>query len=77
MLIALGEPAAAVAQLEKLQHPEDADTPRFRFALATAHVRAGNVAEGRRLAIEARQLALKHQQPQLAAAIERDLATIK
>jgi tetratricopeptide (TPR) repeat protein len=77
MLLALGKAREAVEQFEKLQQPVDAETPRFRFALATAQVRAGNIAEGKRLALDARRLALEYGQTDLAAAIERDLATLR
>ena len=41
MLIALGRPDEAVAELQKLTEPRDAEAPRYLFALSTAHVRAG------------------------------------
>jgi hypothetical protein len=47
------------------------------FALGTAHLRAGRKDEGIRLATEARDLARSMGQPDLAAAIDRDLARIK
>ena len=40
------------------------------FALATAHVQAGNIAAGRRYAVEARDLARARGQADLAAAID-------
>ncbi len=77
MLIALTRPDEAVLELEKLTEPRDGDAPRYLFALATAHVRAGHRDEGVKWATDARQLALEHGQHELAAAIERDLARLK
>jgi tetratricopeptide (TPR) repeat protein len=77
MLLALGRPDEAIAELEKLTDPRDAEAPRYLFALATAHIRAGHRDEGIRWATDARQLALAHGQHELAAAIERDLAQLK
>ena len=36
-----GDTDQAIVELEKLQQPLDAETPRYLFALSTAHVRAG------------------------------------
>jgi tetratricopeptide (TPR) repeat protein len=77
MLLALERPADAIAEFQKLQQPEDAETPRYRFALATAHVRAGQMEEGRRLARDAHALAVKYAQTALAAAISRELDKLK
>jgi tetratricopeptide (TPR) repeat protein len=77
MLIALARPGEAVLELEKLTEPRDAEAPRYLFALATAHVRAGHRDEGVKWATEAKALALTHGQLELAAAIERDLARLK
>jgi tetratricopeptide (TPR) repeat protein len=77
MLIALGRPAEAVRQLEALTEPRDAEAPRYLFALATAHVRAGRREEGVKWATDARDLALKHGDTALAAAIDKDLARIR
>ena len=41
MLIALARPDEAIAELQKLTEPRDAEAPRYLFALAAAHVRAG------------------------------------
>ena len=76
MLIALGQNDEAIAELGKLTEPRDAETPRYLFALATAHVRAGHKDEGIKWATEARRLALEHGQDELAAAIARDLASL-
>ena len=77
MLLALGRTDTAIVELEKIVEPRDAEAPRYLFALATAHVRAGHREAGIRWATEARQLALEHGQDDLAAAIARDLATLK
>jgi tetratricopeptide (TPR) repeat protein len=77
MLIALGRPDEASAELQKLTEPRDAEAPRYLFALSAAHVRAGRKSEGLKWATEARDLALKFGDTALAAAIERDMATIR
>jgi len=77
MLIALGRNDEAIAELGKLTEPRDAETPRYLFALATAHVRAGHKDEGIKWATEARRLALEYGQAELAAAIARDLASLR
>jgi tetratricopeptide (TPR) repeat protein len=77
MLIASGQPAEAIVELEKLTRPRDAEAPRYLFALATAHVRAGHRDEGIGWAVDARKLALEFGQHDLAAAIERELAALK
>src|SRR5207245_6344564 len=77
MLIALGQNDQAIAELGKLTEPRDAETPRYLFALATAHVRAGHKDEGIKWATEARRLALEYGQGELAAAIARELASLR
>jgi tetratricopeptide (TPR) repeat protein len=77
MLIALNRPDEAVRELQGLTEPRDAEAPRYLFALSTAYVRAGRKDEGVKWAIEARDLALKFGDTALAAAIERDLASIR
>jgi tetratricopeptide (TPR) repeat protein len=77
MLIALGRPDEAIRELGRLTEPRDAEAPRYLFALATAHVRAGHRDEGIKWAIDARELALQYGQQELAAAIERDLARLR
>src|SRR6185503_10781284 len=77
MLLALGRPDTAIVELEKIVEPRDAEAPRYLFALATAHVRAGHREVGLKWASDARQLALEHGQDDLAAAIARDLASLK
>jgi tetratricopeptide (TPR) repeat protein len=77
MLIALGRLDDAISELQKITEPRDAEAPRYLFALSTAYVRAGRKEEGIRWATDARQLALQYGDTALAAAIDRDLATIR
>ena len=77
MLIALRRYEDAIAALAPLADPRDAETPRYLFALATAHIHAGHRDEGVRLAAEARDLAVRVGDTALAAAIDRALAGIK
>jgi tetratricopeptide (TPR) repeat protein len=77
MLIGQGRPDEAIRVLEPAIEPRDAETPRYLFALATAHVRAGHRDEGVKRATEAAALARSFGQQELAAAIERDLAALK
>jgi protein O-GlcNAc transferase len=77
MLIALGNTREAVAELEKLTQPRDAEAPRYLLALATAYARAGDKALAIKWATDARQLALEHGQQELAAAIDRQLSSIR
>ena len=77
MLVAQSKFDDAISELQKLSEPRDGETPRYLFALAAAHVRAGHRDEGRKLAEEARQLALAFGQTELAASIERDLGDDK
>lgn len=77
LLLSLGRTDEAIAELGKLVEPRDAEAPRYLFALAAAHVRAGRREEGVTWATEARRLALEYGQQQLAAAIARDLALLK
>jgi tetratricopeptide (TPR) repeat protein len=77
MLIAQGQHDAAIAELAKLTEPRDAEAPRYLFALATAHLRAGQRDAAIKWATEARALAQRFGDAALAAAIERDLAKIR
>ena len=77
MLIALGRPGEAVGELQRLTEPRDAEAPRYLFALSTAYVRDGQKSEGVKWAIEARDLARQFGDTALAAAIDRDLASIR
>jgi tetratricopeptide (TPR) repeat protein len=77
MLIALDRAREAIAELEPLRSPRDAEAPRYLFALATAHLRAGHRDEALSLARDARQLAADFGQNDLAASIDRDLARLR
>ncbi len=77
VLLALGRPRDAIGELEKLVQPRDAESPRYLFALAVAHIRAGNRDEGIKWATEAKQLAADYGQRELAAVIEQQLGSIK
>lgn len=76
-LVALGRPAEAVTELARITEPRDAESPRYLFALAVAHIRAGNRDEGIRWATDAKQLAAAYGQSELAAAIAKQLGSIK
>jgi tetratricopeptide (TPR) repeat protein len=76
-LIAAGRTEEAISELEKIVEPRDAQTPRYLFALAAAHVRAGRREVGIKLATEARELAVAQGQTELVASIDRDLARLK
>jgi tetratricopeptide (TPR) repeat protein len=77
VLVGAGRLSEAIAELEKLRLPEDVETARYRFALAAALVRAGQVDRGRAEAVTALQLARRYHQNELAATIERDLALLR
>lgn len=77
MLVALGRPADAIAELAQIVEPRDAESPRYLFALSVAHIRAGHRDEGLKWAADAKRLATEYGQTELAAAIERELASLK
>jgi Tfp pilus assembly protein PilF len=77
MLIALGRNDEAVTALEPITEPRDAEAPRYLFALSAAQLRAGRRKEALEWAEAARALAVKYGDTALAAAIERELASIK
>jgi tetratricopeptide (TPR) repeat protein len=77
MLLALDRPRDAIAELQPIVEPRDAEAPRYLFALAVAYVRAGQRDEGITWAKAAQQLAEQHGQAELAAAIARDLARLQ
>jgi tetratricopeptide (TPR) repeat protein len=76
-LVALGRPAEAVVELDKITEPRDAESPRYLFALAVAQLRSGHRAEALRWAAEAKQLAETFGQTELAAAIAQQLGSLK
>jgi tetratricopeptide (TPR) repeat protein len=77
MLIALNRPDEAIADLQPLSEPRDAEAPRYLFALSVAHARAGHKDQAIAWATQAKQLALKYGDTNLAAAIDRNLEGIK
>ncbi len=77
MLIALAKPDEAAVELEKIVEPRDTDAPRYIFALGVAHLRAGRKDEAVKWSLEAKRLALQFGQNDLAAAIDRELASLK
>jgi tetratricopeptide (TPR) repeat protein len=76
-LLALGRPREAIVELEKLEQPRDAETPRYLFALSVAHIRAGDKDAAVRWATEAKRLAAEYGQHELAASIDQQLGSIK
>lgn len=76
MLLARRQGHEAIAVLQQIVIRDHPDRARYLFALATAHVQAGDSAAGRRYALEARDLAHARGQVELARAIERDLARL-
>jgi Tfp pilus assembly protein PilF len=77
MLLVRGDTDRALVEFEKLQQPVDAETPRYLFALSTALVRAGRMADGRRVGTEAQRLATEFGQTELARAIAGELSKLK
>jgi tetratricopeptide (TPR) repeat protein len=77
VLLARGRPREAVAQFEVILEPDDAETPRYLFALAAAYARAGE----RDKAVEQGERALRRAQARgqaaLAASIARDLERLR
>jgi tetratricopeptide (TPR) repeat protein len=77
MLLAARRFDDAVAEFEKLREPQDAESPRYWYGLAVAHVQAGRRDEGLALAREARRLAEAFGQRDLMTAIDRDIANLR
>jgi tetratricopeptide (TPR) repeat protein len=77
MLLVKGQTDQAILEFEKLRQPVDPETPRYLFALSTALVRARKVADGVRIAGEARDLALRFGQTEFAKAIASELEKLK
>lgn len=74
VLVALGRPREAIEELGRVVGVEDAQTPRYMYALATAYLAAGDRAAARRYAKEALRLARQFGQSALAKSIEAALA---
>ncbi len=77
MLLAARRFDDAIAEFEQLREPRDAESPKYWYGLAVAHVQAGRRDEGLALAREARRLAEAFGQHELSAAIDRDMASLK
>lgn len=77
MHLAQKRPAEAAAEFERLREPVDAESARYLYALAVAHIQSGNREHGVVLAREARDRAARFGQDALVAAIDRDLASLK
>jgi tetratricopeptide (TPR) repeat protein len=75
-LVRSGRVPEAIAQLEQLRQPEDADTARYLFALAVAHVRAGDLVRGRQVTEEALAVAQRFELTDLAQTIAAELAKL-
>jgi tetratricopeptide (TPR) repeat protein len=72
-LVMIGRPQDAIDQLRRLLTHEDADTPRFTYALATAYFAAGDIVQAREYAQQALTSARQLGQTDLAARIEAEL----
>jgi tetratricopeptide (TPR) repeat protein len=77
MLLALKRPSEALAEFDRLREPADAESARYLYALAVAHIQTGNRDRGVSIAHEARVRAARFGLTDLVAAIDRDLATLK
>jgi len=77
VLVAQQKHAEAIAEFEKTLEPEDAETPRYLYALSAAWVRAGNREKGLRYGTQAQQKAESLGQTELAATIARDLRRLE
>ena len=76
MLLARKAWTEAIAELTPLAERDLPERPRYLFGLATAYVLSGDVATGRRLSVQARDLAREKGQTALATAIEGELARL-
>ncbi len=76
-LLVLGRPREAIAELEKLVQPVNAETPRYVYGLATAYARAGDRGNALKWAAEARRIAVQYDQLDLVVTIDRELAAIR
>lgn len=77
VLVALGRPLDAVEQFRKLLLPEDTNTPRYLYALATAYLDAGDVTNAGEFGKLALRRARELGQPDLAVSIEASLRRIR
>ena len=66
----------AIQQLLRALEPETSETPAYLYALGATYARAGDRPHAVEYLRKAREAAIAHSQPQLAASIERDLKTL-
>jgi protein O-GlcNAc transferase len=76
LLVALDRPLEAVEQFRKVLVPEDANTPRYLYALANAYLAAGDVTNAGEFGTLALRHARESGQTELAASIEVSLRRI-
>ena len=76
VLVALGRPREAIDQLRRVLVPEDAETARYRYALANAYLAAGDPAKAREHGQQALGRAKDLGQTDLAASIAQWLRLI-
>ncbi len=76
ILVQQGKLREAIEHLERTLLPEDAETPRFTYALGAAWARAGNREEALKYLREARWKATTLGQAELLASIDKDLRVL-
>lgn len=77
MLLYKNRAPEAIEHLKRTLTPEDAETPRYLYALGAAYARTGDRANAMRTLRAARDLAATWKQTDLLARIERDLKTLE
>lgn len=77
MLIYKGRLEEAINELKLTIEPEDEETPRYLYALASAYARAGEREQAIKYAREARARAVAYKQSELLSLIERDLKILE
>jgi tetratricopeptide (TPR) repeat protein len=77
LLVVQGRSRDAVEQFQRILQPEDNDTPRYMYALASALFAAGERSKGREYAEEALRRARALGQSDLAAQIEREIERMR
>ncbi len=77
ILVKQGKIQEAITQFLETRTPEDADTPRYLYALGAAYARAGDRGSARKYLGDAREKAARLNQTELIAAIDRDLQVLQ
>jgi tetratricopeptide (TPR) repeat protein len=77
ILVQQGKLREAIEHLEETLLPDDAETPRFTYALGAAWARAGNREEALKYMREARWKATTLGQTELLASIDKDLRVLE